>query len=250
MFNRPSKNTKGYLEFMPTKEQVLGFDGLRIGGISVSFAFLSASKCYVFYKTGEHHGLPHDPFKSCIVPRPIAWVSSIHPEGAVNLAPFSFFNALASDPPMVVIAFTGYHEHGGEKDTLFNIKASGEFVVNIVPLKLKDAMNVSTAPVAHEVDEMKLAGLTAETSKLVKPPRVREAPIHLECELYQEINLPCTLQDSINTTIIGRVLGIHIDDEVLSDGLVDLDKIKPLARLGYRQYTAVDNIFVMTRPPG
>jgi flavin reductase (DIM6/NTAB) family NADH-FMN oxidoreductase RutF len=79
----------------------------------------------VFYKTGEHHGLPHDPFKSCIVPRPIAWVSSVHPDGAINLAPFSFFNGLASDPPMVMIAFTGYHQDGGEKDTLHNIKTSG-----------------------------------------------------------------------------------------------------------------------------
>jgi flavin reductase (DIM6/NTAB) family NADH-FMN oxidoreductase RutF len=202
----------------------------------------------VFYKSGEPHGLPHDPFKSCIVPRPIAWVSSIHPNGAVNLAPFSFFNALASDPPMVMIAFTGYHAHGGEKDTLHNIKSSGEFVVNMAPLALKDAMNVSTATVEHEVNEMELAGLHAEDSMLVKPPRVREAPIHLECEFYEEINLPCTLANSINTTIIGKVLGIHIRDEVLKDGLIDIDKIKPLARLGYQQYTAVDNVFVMTRP--
>ena len=131
----------------------------------------------MFYKAGEHHGLPHDPFKSCIVPRPIAWVSSIHPNGTINLAPFSFFNGLASDPPMVMIAFTGYHEHGGEKDTLHNIKTSGEFVINMVPLALKDAMNASTAPVGHEVNEMELAGLHAEDSTLVRPPRVREAPI-------------------------------------------------------------------------
>jgi flavin reductase (DIM6/NTAB) family NADH-FMN oxidoreductase RutF len=202
----------------------------------------------VFYKAGEHHGLPHDPFKSCIVPRPIAWVSSIHPNGTINLAPFSFFNGLASDPPMVMIAFTGYHEHGGEKDTLHNIKTSGEFVINMVPLALKDAMNASTAPVGHEVNEMELAGLHAEDSTLVRPPRVREAPIHLECQFYQEINLPCTLADSINTTIIGKVLGTHIRDEVLVDGLIDINRIKPLARLGYQQYTAVDNVFVMTRP--
>ena len=143
----------------------------------------------MFYKSDEPHGLPHDPFKSCIVPRPIAWVSSMHPDGAVNLAPFSFFNALASDPPMVMIAFNGYHEHGGEKDTLYNIKSTGEFVVNMVPLSLKDAMNTTTAPVKHEVDEMELAGLSPEDSILVKPPRVREAPIHLECEFYQELKL-------------------------------------------------------------
>jgi len=202
----------------------------------------------VFYKTDQPHGLPHDLFKSCVVPRPIAWVSSIHPNGTVNLAPFSFFNALASDPPMVMISFTGYHEHGGEKDSLFNIKTSGEFVVNMVPLSLKEAMNTTTAPVAHEVDELKLAGLNIEDSVLVKPPRVMEAPIHMECEFFQEIKLPCTLENSINTTIIGKVLGIHIKDEVLTDGMIDLSKIKPLARLGYNQYTAVDNLFTMTRP--
>ena len=202
----------------------------------------------MFYKTDQHHGLPHDPFKSCVVPRPIAWVSSIHPNGTVNLAPFSFFNALASDPPMVMISFTGYHEHGGEKDSLFNIKNSGEFVVNMVPLSLKEAMNISTAPVAHGVDELALAGLETEDSVLIKPPRVKEAPIHMECEFFQEIKLPCTLEDSINTTIIGKVLGIHIKEEVLTEGMIDLAKIKPLARLGYNQYTAVDDVFTMTRP--
>ena len=201
----------------------------------------------MFYKTDQPHGLPHDPFKSCVVPRPIAWVSSMHPNGAVNLAPFSFFNALASDPPMVMISFTGYHEHGGEKDSLFNIKSSGEFVVNMVPLALKEAMNTTTAPVAHDVDELELAGLKTEDSVLVKPPRVKQAPIQMECVLYQEIKLPCTLKDSINTTIIGKVLGIHIDEEVLTDGIIDLSKIKPLARLGYNQYTSVDEIFTMTR---
>ena len=204
----------------------------------------------MFYKTGEPHGLPHDPFKSCVAPRPIAWVTSIHPNGTINLAPFSFFNALASDPPMVMIAFTGYHAHGGEKDTLHNIKASGEFVVNMVPLELKDAMNVTSGPHAHEVNELELAGLTAEAAALVKPPRVREAPLHLECAYFQEIVLPCTLANSINSTIIGKVLGVHIRDEVLQDGLIDLNRIKPLARLGYQEYTAVDNIFKMTRPGG
>lgn len=202
----------------------------------------------MFYKTDEPHGLPHDPFKSCVAPRPIAWVSSIHPDGTVNLAPYSFFNALASDPPMVMISFNGYHAHGGEKDTLHNIKASGEFVVNMVPLALKEAMNATTANVAHEVDEFGLAGLTAEPAALVRPPRVAEAPIHLECSLHQEIELPCTLENSINRMIIGRVLGVHIRDEVLVDGLVDLNLIQPLARLGYMQYSAVESLFSMRRP--
>jgi len=202
----------------------------------------------MFYKTSEPHGLPHNPFKSCVAPRPIAWVSSMHPDGTLNLAPFSFFNAVASDPPMVMISFNGYHDHGGEKDTLSNIKSCGEFVVNMVPLALKDVMNITTAPVAHEVDELALAGLTTEESVLVKPPRVKEAPIHLECSLHEEIRLPCTLENSINSMIIGNVLGVHIDDEVLVDGMVDLSKIKPLARLGYLQYSAVENPFEMIRP--
>ena len=202
----------------------------------------------MFYKTDEAHGLPHDPFKSCVVPRPIAWVTTRHPNGAVNLAPYSFFNALASEPPMVMIAFNGYHADGGEKDSLHNIKASGDFVVNMVPLALQTAMNITSGPHAHDVDELELAGLTAVESRLVKAPRVAEAPVHLECEFFQQVELPSTQPDSINRMVIGRVVGIHIDDEVLVDGLIDIDRIKPLARLGYQDYTAVERVFTMTRP--
>ena len=202
----------------------------------------------MFYKTDEPHGLPHDPFKACVAPRPIAWITSKHPDGTVNLAPFSFFNALCSDPPMVVIGFNGYHQHGGEKDSLFNIKATRGFVVNMVPHELKDAMNLTSGPHPHDVDELELAGLSTAPAELVEAPRVREAPIHLECEFFQEIELPCTLENSINRTIIGRVLGVHIRDEVLQDGLVDLARIRPLARLGYQEYSAVESIFKMPRP--
>lgn len=202
----------------------------------------------MFYKTSEHHGLPHNPFKSCVVPRPIAWVSSVHPDGTPNLAPFSFFNALTDDPPMVMIAFNGYHAHGGKKDTLFNIEATGQFVVNMVSLALKEAMNATAADVAHEVDESDLAELETEPSELVRPPRIAAAPIHLECELYQQIELPCTREDSINRTIIGKVVGVHIHDDVLVDGIIDLSKVNPLARLGYRQYTSVQDIFEMLVP--
>ena len=202
----------------------------------------------MFYKTSEPHGLPHNPFKSCVVPRPIAWVTSMDAQGVLNLAPFSFFNALTDNPPMIMIAFNGYHDHGGEKDTLANIKATREFVVNMVPLALKDAMNTTTAGVAHEVDEIELAGLETAPSELIRPPRVAAVPIHFECEFYSEIELPCNQPDSINRMIIGSVLGIHISDDVLVDGLIDLGKINPLARLGYMQYTSVQDIFVMTRP--
>ena len=202
----------------------------------------------MFYKTSEPHGLPHNPFKSCVVPRPIAWVTSMSASGVLNLAPYSFFNALTDDPPMIMLAFNGYHDHGGEKDTLANIKATGEFVINMVPLSQKEAMNVTTEGVAPEVDEIELARLQTKPSRLVRPPRVAAAPIHFECEFYSEIELPCNQADSINRMIIGRVIGIHIDDAVLVDGMVDLGKINPLARLGYMQYTSVQDIFALQRP--
>ena len=149
---------------------------------------------------------------------------------------------------MVIIAFTGYHDHGGDKDTLANIRSIKEFVVNVVPLSLKDQMNISTAGVAKDVNELELAGLTQTPSLLVQPPRVKEAPIHMECVLHQEIELPCTLANSQNVMVIGEVVGIHIDDAVLNNGIIDLDKIKPLARLGYQDYTNVEPIFKMVRP--
>ena len=202
----------------------------------------------MFYKTSEPHGLPHNPFKSCVVPRPIAWVTSMDADGVLNLAPYSFFNALTDNPPMIMLSFNGYHEHGGEKDTLANIKATREFVINMVPLALKDAMNVTTEGVAHEVNEIELAQLETEPSELVRPPRVAAAPIHLECEFFSEIELPCHQPNSINRMVLGSVVGIHIRDEVLVDGMVDLGKVNPLARLGYMQYTSVQDIFTMQRP--
>jgi flavin reductase (DIM6/NTAB) family NADH-FMN oxidoreductase RutF len=117
-----------------------------------------------------------------------------------------------------------------------------------VPLALKDAMNITTEGVAHEVDEIQLAELETAPSNLVRPPRVAAAPIHFECEFHSEIELPCTQPDSINRMVIGSVIGVHISDEVLVDGMVDLGKINPLARLGYMQYTSVQDIFAMNRP--
>ncbi|MCW9035764.1 MAG: flavin reductase family protein [Rhodospirillales bacterium] len=202
----------------------------------------------MFYKIGEPHGLPHDPFKSCIAPRPIGWVSSLSATGVVNLAPFSFFNGLASDPPLVMIAINGYQPHGGEKDTLMNIEATKEFVVNMVPYALMEQMNTSCAPVAPEVNEMELAGLTPFPSELIAPPRVAESPIHLECIYERTVELPCTIENSRNAMVIGEVIGIHIADEVLTDGMVDTAKIRPISRLGYMEYAVVNEVFSMNRP--
>lgn len=202
----------------------------------------------MFYRTDQHHGLPHDPLKSCIVPRPIGWLTTLDGEGRVNLAPFSFFNGVASDPPLVVVGIGGAPAPVGMKDTLANCRATGEFVVNMATWDLRDAMNLTSAAVPADVDEMALAGLTPAPSELVAPPRVAESPIHMECKVHEILDMPCTDPDSRNAMVIGQIVGIHIDDSVLTDGLIDMAKVRPIARLGYMDYTVVDKVFTMHRP--
>lgn len=202
----------------------------------------------MFYQTKDPHGLPHGPFKSLIVPRPIGWVSTVSPDGIVNLAPFSFFNGLSDAPPMVMIACNGPGVRGARKDTLANIEDTGEFVVNLATEALTQQMNTSSATLPPEVDELALAGLTPAPSTLVKAPRVAESPAHLECTHFQTVALPTTRPEVPNNMVIGSVVGVHIDDSILTDGLVDTLKFRPLARLGYMEYTVVDNVFSMLRP--
>lgn len=200
----------------------------------------------MFYRPGlDPHGLPHDPFKALVAPRPIGWISSVDAAGVVNLAPYSFFNAIADRPPMVIYSNTGLKDGGGErKDTLANIRATGAFVANIVPLALAEAMNTTSAPFPPDTDEFAAAGLTPAPCRLVAPPRVAEAPAALECRLWQIVDLP----GKANHLVIGEVVGIHIDEAVLVDGLVDVTLYQPVARLGYREYSAVSEVFRMTRP--
>jgi flavin reductase (DIM6/NTAB) family NADH-FMN oxidoreductase RutF len=202
----------------------------------------------MFYETKDHHGLPHSPFKSLIVPRPIGWISSLSVDGIPNLAPFSFFNGLSDAPPMVMFACNGPSSPDGRKDSAANVEATGEFVVNMATEALTDQMNASSATVPNEVNEFELAGLTAEPSELVKAPRVAESPAHMECKFLKKVDLPSNDPGKRNEMIIGEVIGIHIRDEVLVDGLVDVTKFRPLARLGYMQYTVVDKVFTLNRP--
>ncbi len=202
----------------------------------------------MFYEPNQGHGLPHDPFKSLIVPRPIGWISSMDPEGRVNLAPYSFFNGISSSPPIIVFGPGGQHSEGGLKDTISNIEATGEFVCNMATWDLREAMNASSAPAPRAVDEFALAGLTALPSELVAPPRVAESPVHMECRHYKTIELPSDDPLYPNHAVLGEVVGIHIDDSVLADGLVDITAIKPIARMGYMDYTVVESIFTMHRP--
>ncbi len=203
----------------------------------------------MFYEIEKGHGLPHNPFQSCIVPRPIGWISTLSADGVPNLAPFSFFNGALSDPPMVVFACSVPAEGGRRaKDTLLNIEETGEFVTNMATHALREEMNLTSAYVAPEVDEFDLAGLATLPSRLVKPPRVAASPIHMECRHFQTVELPGSPAGGRAALVIGTVLGIHIADEVLKDGLIDVGKIRPIGRLGYTDYTVVDTIFPMARP--
>ena len=201
----------------------------------------------MFYKIGSPHGLPHDPFKSCIVPRPIGWISTISPDGVVNLAPYSFFNGVAGEPPMVMFATNGKQPHGA-KDSVANAEATGEFVCNLATWELRQEMNRTSAPVPPEEDEFALAGLETEPSELVKPPRVKASPTHLECLYHTTLELPCDIEGGRNAICVGRVIGIHIQDEVLTDGKIDIGRILPLARLGYQDYTVAEKVVQIIRP--
>ena len=167
----------------------------------------------------------------------------------LNLVPYSFFNGVCDSPPMVMFASGGRHAHGA-KDSLFNVEETGEFVCSMVTWELRDAMNQTSAHTRPEVDEFELAGLEGRPSVLVKPPGVRGAPIHLECTHYQTIELPSTDQDVEvrNAVVMGEVVGIHISDDVLTDGVVDMSKFRPIARLGYWDYTVADEVFTLLRP--
>ncbi len=204
----------------------------------------------MFYDVDENPAcrpLPRNPFKACVAPRPIGWISSLGVDGVANIAPYSFFNALASDPPLIMYASNGHQPHGA-KDTVTNIEATGDFVVNVATWHLRDAMNATSAPAAADVDEFVLAGLTAATSQKVRAPRIAESPINMECVLVRTVELPCTLPGSRNVMVIGRVVGLHIADSVLTEGLIDMAKLRPISRLGYLDYAEVGDLFTLRRP--
>lgn len=194
------------------------------------------------------HGLPHNPFKSCVVPRPIGWISTISVEGIHNLAPYSQFQNLTFDPPYVMFA-ANQNTRGGRKDSVVNAEQTGEFVYNMATYDLREAVNRSASEVPPEVDEFELAGLTKAPSIRVKPCRVAESPIHFECRYYGTLRLPGNGPMGTVDLIIGRVVLIHIKDDILTpDGRIDILKIRPLARLGYYDYTTVDSLFEMVIP--
>ncbi len=200
----------------------------------------------MFYEPDKNnHGLRFNPFKSICVPRPIAWVSSLSASGVPNLAPFSQFTNLSFDPPHILISARA------NTDTARNVNQTGEFVINMATLALKDAVNATSAVVEPDVDEAVLAGLEMLPSKLVKPKRVAASPVQMECHLHSSVIIPGRLPDHGHNLIIGRVIGVHIKDDVLTaDGRIDIMKIQPLARMGYLDYTSVGEVFTMPPPDG
>ena len=203
----------------------------------------------MFYQPGKtNHGLPHDPFKSCVIPRPIGWISSLAPDGVANLAPFSQFQNLTFDPPYVMFA-ANQKVAGTRKDSAYNAEQTGEFVWNMATYDLREAVNISGMEVPADTDEFDLAGVTKAPSHLIKPPRVAESPIHFECSYHSTLRLPGNKGLGSVDLVIGKVLAIHISDDVLTaDGLIDVVKIRPIARLGYYDYTSIESVFRMEIP--
>ncbi|MBK0027979.1 flavin reductase family protein [Stenotrophomonas sp. S48] len=179
------------------------------------------------YRPAEGHGLPHDPFNAIIGPRPIGWISSCNAEGALNLAPYSFFNAFNYIPP--IIGFSSQ----GRKDSLHNIEATGEFVWNLATFALAEAMNESCRAVPPEVDEFALAGLTPLASTQVRPPRVAQSPVSMECRCTQIVRLrDAAGQDTNGWLVLGEVVAVHIDQRMLVDGIYDTAAGDPILRGG------------------
>ena len=202
----------------------------------------------MFYETNvNNHGLEHDPFKALVAPRPIGWVSTLSKNKQVNLAPYSFFNAVSDVPPMIMIS------SNQRKDTLTNVEETGEFVCSLATHRLRDAMNMSSAAVDKNVSEFDLSTLTRAASRLVAPPRVADSPAALECKLWKVLPLPSGPGDdglSKYTLILGFVVGVYINDDYLSGGLFDASKAGLIARMGYMDYCHItsENIFSLNRP--
>ncbi|WP_042268212.1 flavin reductase family protein [Paraburkholderia heleia] len=197
-----------------------------------------------FYDPAQGHGLPHDPFKAIVAPRVIGWISSRAKNGALNLAPYSFFGAFATFPPII-----GFCSEG-RKDSISNIEETGEFVWNLTSKALAPQMNRTSAPVAADVDEFALAGLTAAPGRSVAVPHVAQSPAALECKLLKVVRLN-TLDGAPmdNWLALGQVVGVHIREEFLKDGLFDTHAAQPVMRAGYRaDYAQIGEMFQMVRP--
>ncbi|KAK8912047.1 hypothetical protein VCV18_013027 [Metarhizium anisopliae] len=203
----------------------------------------------LFYQPpkGERSGLPHDPFKSFVIPRPIGWISTTSKDGQDNLGPFSQFNNVSFDPPTIL--FIGHQSvyKKRSKDSVVNARDTGEFVWNMATYDLRDAVNASS--LESWEDEFPISSVTKAPSRVVKPPRVAQSPVSFECRVHSIIRIQGDSLVGHSDIVVGRVVGIHVKGEYITpDGLFDVLKAAPLARLGYHQYTAINNIFDMKMP--
>lgn len=191
----------------------------------------------------EDHGLPHNPWLALVVPRPIGWIATVGRDSTPNLAPYSCFNAISGRPPFVMFS------SDSPKHSVTNAEETGVFCVNIATYTLREAMNQSSALYPRDVDEFAASGLTAVPCENIPCVRVAESPIAIECRLSQVLSLtPSTGAECLNRVAIGEVVGIHIDESILRDGLVDIEALQPLGRMGYMEYTVPPRSFTMSRP--
>ncbi|MDF1610006.1 flavin reductase family protein [Hoeflea sp. YIM 152468] len=198
----------------------------------------------MFYETKANaHGLPHDPFKAIVSPRPIGWIGTRGRDGSVNLAPYSYFNAISDRPKLVMFASSG------RKHSLRNVEETGVFTTSMVGRALAEKMNLSSATAPYGDSEFDLAGLAMEEARLIDAPFVRDAHAALECkvtDIFEAKSLEGSPSGSF--VVIGQVLGIHIDEAALTNGLLDMAAVAPVARLGYMDYSDASQTFQMNRP--
>lgn len=199
----------------------------------------------MFYEPNRGHGLPHDPFNAIVTPRPIGWISTRGRDGLDNLAPYSFFNAVAYVPPQVMFASTSAKpDRDGTKDSVANIRETGVFCVNVVETAAKDAMNATSGPWGRDVDEFTYAGIDRTPCQMIAASRVADAPAALECRMTQIIQLA----GDANFLVLGEVVGVHLRDDCMVDGRFDVTRFQPLARCGYRDYATISQVFSLSRP--
>jgi len=199
----------------------------------------------LFYRPEDGHGLPHNPFNAIVTPRPIGWISTRDAQGRENLAPYSFFNAVAYVPPQVMFSSTsGKADRAKGKDSVANILETEVFCVNIVEYAARDAMNLTSGGYEREVDEFTHAGIERAECDTIACSRVAGAPANLECKLTRMVELP----GEENIAIFGEVTGIHMRDDCMKDGMFDVTTFQPLSRLGYRDYARVSELFSLNRP--
>ncbi len=194
----------------------------------------------------EKHGLKHSPVTALVVPRPIGWISTLSPQGIVNLGPYSYFNVVSGSPPWVIFS------SATRKHSQAHAETTGEFVFNLATWDLREEMNASSAEFPADVSEADAVGLEMVPSRNVKPPRIARSPVALECKYYKTVELIAsdTGKPNRSSVVVGEVVGIFIDESIIVDGMIDIKKMRPLSRIGYMDYGVTDDFFTMPRPGG